>query len=162
MEQHQPRFAQCKCRSNKCRSDHKSAGYYAAASVWCSRLFLKICLVQSLTWFAWTLAMFGQATADLSQHAKKAQEAIAANNAAEAKRELQAVIALDPKNIGAYANLGIVEFLQADYEGDATNFQQALKLDPSSASAKAFLGMCQLHRGEDVTGRRLIEESLNG
>ena len=106
--------------------------------------------------------MFGQATADLSQHAKKAQEAIAANNAAEAKRELQAVIALDPKNIGAYANLGIVEFLQADYEGAATNFQQALKLDPSSASAKAFLGMCQLHRGEDVTGRRLIEESLNG
>jgi tetratricopeptide (TPR) repeat protein len=123
---------------------------------------LKVCLAQPLIWFAWALGAFGQATADLSQHVKKAQEAIAANNIPEAKHELQAVLGLDPKNVGAYANLGMVEFLQADYNGAARNFQQALKLDPSSASAKTFLGMCQLHQGEDVTGRQLIEESLNG
>ncbi len=75
---------------------------------------------------------------------------------------MEAILQLDPKNAGAYANLGMVEFLQADYEGAAKNFRQALTLDPSSASAKAFLGMCKLRLGEETNGRQLIEESLDG
>jgi tetratricopeptide (TPR) repeat protein len=123
---------------------------------------LKVCLAQPLIWFACALPTFGQTTGDLSQHVKKAQEAIAANNIAEAKRELQAILALDPKNVGAYANLGMVEFIRADYEDAARNFRQALKLDPSSASAKAFLGICELRQGDDAAGRHLVEESLDG
>jgi tetratricopeptide (TPR) repeat protein len=162
MEQHQPRFAQRKCRPVQRRSYHSPAVAHAGITVWCPHLLLRVCVAQPLIWFACALATFGQTTADLSQHAKKAQEAIAANNIAEAKRELQAAVALDPKNAGAYANLGMVEFTEADYEGAAENFQQALKLDPSSASVKAFLGMCELRQGKDAAGRRLIEESLDG
>ena len=136
MEQHQSRFAQRLRRSIECRSNYGFAVAYAATPVWCAHLFLKICITQPLIWFACALATFGQATADLSQHAKKAQEAIAANNITEAKRELQAILALDPKNVGAYANLGMVEFIRADY-------QDAAKKLPASAQARPVVSKRQ-------------------
>jgi tetratricopeptide (TPR) repeat protein len=97
---------------------------------------------------------------ELSVHAARAQAAIRTNNAAAATEELQAILRIDPKNVNARANLGMVAFTQSDYEGAVRQFKAALVLSPSLWSAQAFMGMCEIRLGNILAGQRLIEASL--
>lgn len=90
----------------------------------------------------------------------RAQAAIRINNAAVAIEELQSILRIEPKNVNAIASLGMVAFTQADYVEAAKQFKAALALSPSLWSAQAFLGMCEIRRGNVYEGRRLIEVSL--
>lgn len=95
-----------------------------------------------------------------ARHARNAKAAIADNNVPVAKRELQAMLDIDPGNVDAHANLGMVEFLQGEYKEASGHFESALSRSPSLATAQAFLGMCEVRLGMADRGRMRIEASL--
>jgi Flp pilus assembly protein TadD len=97
---------------------------------------------------------------EMVQHAKRAQAAIASNDNESAVRELNAMLRLDPANVDAHANLGMVRFTQGQFNEAKTQFEAALMRSPRLWSAKAFLGMCEFRLGRAEHGRTLIEEAL--
>jgi len=58
----------------------------------------------------------------------------------EAKQEIQAQLAQDPKSVEGYNLLGIVFASQKDFANALDAFQRALKLNPSSARSRVNLG----------------------
>ncbi len=60
-------------------------------------------------------------------------------NAAEAKRVAEAVIAADPTSAAAYSALGLAHRLNFDLEEAAKAYAKAIELDPASAAAKRSL-----------------------
>jgi tetratricopeptide (TPR) repeat protein len=97
--------------------------------------------------------------ATLHDHLRKAEAYLRANDRNSAVKELNAVLALDPKNAEAYANLGVIAFFQRDYDTASKNFRKALGIDPSSAKAQALLGVCRKRLG-DPSARALLEKSF--
>ncbi|HJY05261.1 MAG TPA: tetratricopeptide repeat protein, partial [Bryobacteraceae bacterium] len=66
----------------------------------------------------------------IQAHTFKAQQALKAGNPAEAIAELNAVLALDPNNFDARANVGVLQFFQGDSAKAAGNLRAALKAKP--------------------------------
>jgi tetratricopeptide (TPR) repeat protein len=97
--------------------------------------------------------------AAIHDHLRKAEEYLKAKDPNSAVNEFNAVLALDPKNAEAYANLGVIAFFQGDYQGASQKFRKALAIDPSLAKTQALLGICQKRLG-DPSARALLEKSF--
>jgi len=69
------------------------------------------------------------------------------------------VLALDPRNAEAHANLGVIAFSQGDCQSAAQNLRQALAVEPALAKAQALLGVCAKRLG-DPSARALLERSF--
>ncbi|MGB7284747.1 MAG: tetratricopeptide repeat protein [Candidatus Acidiferrum sp.] len=95
----------------------------------------------------------------IQEHLRQAGEDLKANDANSAVGELEAVLALDPKNVEAYANLGVISFIQHDYQNAAQNLRKALAIDPSIVKTQALLGICELRLG-DPSAQALLEKSF--
>ncbi len=98
-------------------------------------------------------------TAEIHDHLRKAAEYLKARNPNSAVKELNAVLELDPRNAEAYANLGVIEFFQRDYQNAAQYLRTALGIDPSMAKTQALLGLCDERLG-DPSARALLEKSF--
>ena len=90
----------------------------------------------------------------------KAQQALAAHDSESAAAEFRAVLAIDPNNSEARANLGVIQFLAGDYAAAAAHFREVLKQQPPSSKAQALLGMCEKRLGQPAEARSLLEESM--
>ena len=101
----------------------------------------------------------GSPPAAIHEHLRKAAEYLKANDASSAVKELDAVLALDPKNAEANANLGVIAFYQRDYPNAAKYLRKALATDPSLAKTQALLGICQVRLG-DPAARASLEKSF--
>ena len=99
---------------------------------------------------------------EIRTHFKSAQEALKSGNTAAAAREFQAVLAIDPRNVDARANLGVMQFFQGEWASAAEQFQDVLKAQPNLTKVQAYLGMCQKRLGRTEEARRLLEESFSG
>jgi tetratricopeptide (TPR) repeat protein len=97
--------------------------------------------------------------AEIHEHLRKAAEYLKAKDPDSAVKEFDAVLALDPKNAGAYANLGVIAFFQRDDRKAAENLRKALAIDPSLIKTEALLGICQRRLG-DRAARALLEKSF--
>jgi tetratricopeptide (TPR) repeat protein len=107
------------------------------------------------------IALAANQSSELADHAARAQAAIASNNSTVAKQELHAMLKIDPANVNALANLGMIEFVGANYSEAANHFTAVLSRSPSLPSAQAFLGMCDLRLGRVDKGRDLLESSYS-
>ncbi len=107
--------------------------------------------------------MAGQAetsrSAGIYDHLRKAAEYLKANDADSAIKEFNAVVALDPKNAEAYANLGVIAFVQRDYPNASQNLRKALTIDPSLKKTQALLGICERRLGHP-SAQGLLEKSF--
>jgi len=65
------------------------------------------------------------------------------------------VLALDPKNTEAHANLGVIEFFRNDCQSAAQDLRQAVTAKPSLARAEALLGMCEKRLGDRAAQKTL-------
>ena len=65
---------------------------------------------------------------EIQEHLARAQQALADKQLDSAIRELNAVLALDPKNVKARGNLGVVQFLQGNFAEASQNLRKALRL----------------------------------
>lgn len=104
--------------------------------------------------------LFGQAQPEFSLHARRAEAALKSNDKVGAEAELNAMLKLDPGNVDAHANLGMLKFVSGDYLEAAPHFKAALANSPSLWSAQAFLGLCEARLGNATRGKQLLEGSL--
>ena len=107
-------------------------------------------------------AAFGQdgKQQEITLHARRAQEALKADQSEIAVRELTQLLHLDPENANAHANLGVIAFTRSEYAKAADAFAAALKIQPSLWSAQALLGICRVRLGEGKEGQALLERAL--
>jgi tetratricopeptide (TPR) repeat protein len=101
----------------------------------------------------------GSRAEGIHDHLRKAAEYLKANDASSATSELHAVLALDPKNAEAYANLGAIAFVQRDYPNASQYLRKALAIDPSLTRTQALLGICERRLGH-ASAQALLEKSF--
>lgn len=97
--------------------------------------------------------------AQTASHLRHAAEYLKANDRDSAAKELHAVLALDPKNAEANANLGVIAFLQGDYRSASQYLRNALSTDPSLTKTQALLGICERRLGQP-SAQELLEKSF--
>jgi len=97
--------------------------------------------------------------AEIHDHLRKAAEYLRAKDPSSAVNELNAVLALDPKNADAYANLGVIAFFERDYKNASQYLRKALASDPSLTKTEALLGICERKLG-DPSAQALLEKSF--
>jgi tetratricopeptide (TPR) repeat protein len=91
---------------------------------------------------------------------QRAQEALKVNDPDTAVREYRAALQLDPKNIDARANLGVIAFMQGQYPDAAQAFGEVLRLQPSLWKVQAMLGICEKRLGHLNSARIWLEKSF--
>jgi tetratricopeptide (TPR) repeat protein len=101
----------------------------------------------------------GSRAAEVHDHLRKAAEYLQAKDPNSAVKEFGAVLALDPNNAEAYANLGVIAFFQRDYQKASQYFRKALAIDPSLAKPQALLGISQKRLG-DPSASALLAKSF--
>ncbi|HEV2419247.1 MAG TPA: tetratricopeptide repeat protein [Terriglobia bacterium] len=99
-------------------------------------------------------------TADIQAHLQRAQNALKNNQPEVAATELRAVLALDPQNADALANLGVIAFFQGDCRAASQDFSRALAVRPAITQAKALLGICEIRLGNGA-GAALLQSSYS-
>lgn len=97
---------------------------------------------------------------EIQAHLQKAQEALQSNDFAAAEREFGAVVSLDPNDLDARANMGVMRFFQNDWEGAAAQFRKVLEVQPKMWKAQATLGMCEARLGHITEARNLLATAL--
>lgn len=100
-----------------------------------------------------------QPSAQIREHFQRAQAALQANDSATAEGEFRAVLALDPKNSGAHAGIGVLEMGRGDCHAASAEFHSALAAQPSFTKALALLGICQKRLG-DISARASLQKSF--
>jgi tetratricopeptide (TPR) repeat protein len=93
---------------------------------------------------------------------RQAQEALRANQPNVAAQAYENVLKLDPNNLAARANLGVVAMSTGNWSKAAENLEAALKLQPSQDKVRALLGLCLVHLGRSVEARDLLTEAVPG
>ena len=93
----------------------------------------------------------------IALHAQQAQQFLRANQPDQAIPEFRAIIALDPTNIDALANLGVLLYFKGDYVHAIPELQAALKLNPNLSKIQALLGMAQKRTGDSDGALRNLE-----
>lgn len=93
-------------------------------------------------------------------HSRQAQEFLRTNRPELAAREYSAILALDPNNVDARGNLGVVFFFQREYAKAAPELRAALKLNPTLWKIQALLGMCEKRIGDAAAARADLEKAF--
>jgi tetratricopeptide (TPR) repeat protein len=96
----------------------------------------------------------------IETHFRQAAEFLKNNWTDLAAHEFSAVLALDPNNVDARSNLGVLLFFRGDYAQAAGQLRAALKLQPALVKIQALLGMCEKWTGETARAETDLKESL--
>jgi len=89
--------------------------------------------------------------ASLQEHAQRAQkQALAANNTQQAIAEYRAILAQEPRNLDAHANLGVVYFFAADFPQAIEELKTALQIEPNIPKLAALWGWMRKTFGSDA------------
>jgi len=86
-------------------------------------------------------------------HQQKAHELLSQKKPALAVKEFAAVVALDPNNTDAQANLGVLLFFEKDYAKAEPHLRKAVEQQPGLTKIRALLGMCERNLGENELAR---------
>jgi tetratricopeptide (TPR) repeat protein len=93
-------------------------------------------------------------------HARMAQEYLREQRPDLAIPELQKLIAIDPDNVDARGNLGVLLFFRGDYEKAAPELRAAVKLKPDLWKIQALLGMAEGRLGDNNASRGDLEAAF--
>jgi len=96
----------------------------------------------------------------IESHNRKAGEYLKQNRPDLAVPEFKAIIALDPNNVDARGNLGVVLFFQGDYTNAIPQLRMALKLRPTLSKIQALLGIGEKRTGDLDAAWRDLEEAF--
>ena len=77
-----------------------------------------------------------------------------------AAAEFAAIIALDPKNVDARGNLGVLLFFQGKYAESIPHFRAALKMQPELWKIQALLGVAEKRTGDAQEARGYLEKAF--
>src|ERR1700683_2373183 len=96
----------------------------------------------------------------IETHSRKAQEFLRTNRPDLAAAEFKAIVDLDPNNLDARGNLGVLLFFQGDYKQAAPELRAALKLQRTLWKIQALLGMSEKRIGQTAAARSDLETSF--
>lgn len=96
----------------------------------------------------------------IEQHSQKAQEYLRAKQPALAIPELEALVALDPGNVEAQANLGVLLFFEGKAAESIPHFRAALDRQPGLGKIQGLLGMAEKRTLDFADARRDMEAAL--
>jgi tetratricopeptide (TPR) repeat protein len=96
----------------------------------------------------------------IDQHERLAQQYLSERKPELAIPELEKVAALDPGNVDARANLGVLLFFHGDYKTAIPHLQAALQLQPNLWKVQALLGFAEEHTSDMQSARRDLETSF--
>src|SRR4029077_19351916 len=97
---------------------------------------------------------------EIALHAQQAQRFLRENQPDQAIPEFRAILTLDPNNVDARANLGVLLFFRGDYALAIPELQAALKLKPTLWKVEALLGMAQKRSGNVSAAITNLEQSF--
>lgn len=93
-------------------------------------------------------------------HARQAAEYLKENKPDLAIPEFKALVALDPNNVDAHANLGVLLFFQGKYQEAIPELRAALKLQSDLWKIQALLGIAERRTGDIPTARADLEQAF--
>jgi tetratricopeptide (TPR) repeat protein len=97
---------------------------------------------------------------EIQRYMNQAQQALRANEPDVAAQAYQAILRLDPRNVEARANLGVVAMSTGDWNKADEDLDAALKLQPSNTRVEALLGLCQMRLGRPAEARKLLSAAF--
>ena len=90
-------------------------------------------------------------------HEQRAHQLLNEKKPELAAKEFAAVLAVDPHNLDAQANLGVLLYFQKNYEAAEPHLRNALEQKPDLTNIHALLGMCERHLGKTDAARADLE-----
>jgi tetratricopeptide (TPR) repeat protein len=106
------------------------------------------------------LAQQTDAAAQIPSRLKHAQQLLAEQKPQLAIEEYRSILAIQPDNLEAQANLGIVFFFQGQCAAAMEHLDRALKMQPELPKIQALLGVCQKRAGHLEEAQRNLEAAL--
>jgi cytochrome c-type biogenesis protein CcmH/NrfG len=98
---------------------------------------------------------------DIALHAQQAQQFLKENQPERAIPEFRAILALDPNNVDARGNLGVLLFFRGDDALAIPELRAALRFQPKLSKIQALLGIAEKRTG-DVNGSvKDLEQSFS-
>src|SRR5258708_13321146 len=82
------------------------------------------------------------------EHARRANEFLKANQPARAIPEFAALVAAQPDNLDAQANLGVLLYFQRRQSEALEHLRKAVQLNPNFRRIQALLGLCECQLGQ--------------
>jgi tetratricopeptide (TPR) repeat protein len=114
--------------------------------------------------FLGALQCVSQSTAsrprEIASHARQAQEFLKEQRPDLAIPEFRAIVALDPNNVDARGNLGVLLFFQGDYPAAIPQLRAALRLRPTLWRMQALLGMAERRTGSSKSALADLEKAF--
>ncbi len=96
----------------------------------------------------------------IESHLKQAQTYLSENRPDLAIPEFKAIVALDPKNVDARGNLGVLLFFQGQYVDAIPQLRAALTLQANLWKIQALLGMAEKHTGDLKSATTDLEKAF--
>jgi tetratricopeptide (TPR) repeat protein len=96
----------------------------------------------------------------IASHMKQAQTYLGENRPDLAIPEFKAIVALDPKNVDARGNLGVLLFFQGQYADAIPQLRAALALQPNLWKIQALLGMAEKQMGDLKSATTHLEKAF--
>ena len=94
------------------------------------------------------LSQSSSKSTELAADISIAQAALKANNQTLATKQFRAALTLDPTNVEAHANLGMLAFIHGDCPAAEKQFHDALHISPSLTKVQGLLGVCEKRLGQ--------------
>jgi len=111
-----------------------------------------------------SIASAGQATptekAQIAQHEQLFQQYLRENRPDMAIPELKKIVALDPNNVEARANLGVLLFFRGDFKDAVPQLQAAIGMQSNLWKVRSLLGLAEEHTGNLTDARTDLEASF--
>ena len=96
----------------------------------------------------------------IEAHARQAAEYLRQNQPDLAVSEFRAIVALDPNNVDARGNLGVVLFFEGSYADAIPELRTTLKMRPTLWKIQALLGIAEKRTGDINAARDDLEKAF--
>ena len=96
----------------------------------------------------------------IESHGQRAAEFLKENKLDLAASEFKSILALDPKNVDARGNLGVLLFFQGNYRDAIPQLRAALEQQHTLWKIQALLGIAEKRSGDMEAARRDLEKSF--
>lgn len=96
----------------------------------------------------------------LARHTRLYQQYLAQHQPAKAIPELRAVLKLDPNNVEARANLGVLLFFEGQFAAAVPELHAAVEKKPDLVKIRSLLGIAERRTGDDRAGRADLEAAF--
>ena len=73
---------------------------------------------------------------------------------------LRQIVSLDPKNLNAQANLGVLMYFQGDFAGAIPEMRTALQIQPNLPRIRALLGIAEKRTGDMASAQSDLEQAF--